>query len=1136
MNNKSINQKAHLFYALFQKIPIAMRITLLLLFVLTFQLQAEHIYSQDAKISLDMRNSTIEKVLQTIEEKSDYYFLYNNRLINVDRKVSVRVRNAAISAVLEKLFKSENVDYEVKGSQIILSPKEMHNQITAVAEAIQQQKKAITGTIVDAAGVPVIGANVIETGTTNGTVTDVDGKFSLNVEDNAIIRISYIGYLEQDINTSGKASFNITLLEDTQALEEVVVVGYGSQSKKTLTGAISVIEFDQIETTSLTSISHGLAGKAAGLRVNQVSAQPGGGAKLKIRGEAAGGAGSDPLIVIDGFPVGSTGGNMDTGVGQGFGQLGNIDNILGSLNPDDIESISVLKDAASTAIYGARAGHGVILITTKRGSNQKVQTTYSGQASVQAMSEKFQILGVQEFMDMRNRQYYENYLANNGLGIYADYIKPNENSPVFVPHYTNDQILRAQETNWLDLVTRTGFMQQHNIQVAGGSNHSRYLVSLNYMKQAGIIKRNDVQRVSGRINFDQDFGKYVTAGLTMTYSQNKFDNVPLGSHSGEYAGIIASAVRANPDNPVYDDNGNYYLDPLRSYAPNPVSLLEYKDLSVNDRLLANTHVTLKPIEGLEVKGQLGVDRRFQKRSSYIPKTTVEGQRNNGSGRIAQTDAADYLLDLNATYTRDFDEHKIKGLVGYAFQEYNGESLSGMARDFLTDAFWYHNLGAGSSERQSVGSGAYKRSIASYFGRVNYNYKDRYLVEATLRADGSSNFTPENRWGYFPSASLGWIFTEEDFMRNTGSWLSNGKFRISYGATGNENVSYGLQNTYSINWRNFVFGDSEHKGAYVGAMGNKDLTWETTTEFNVGLDLGFLNRRIQVTAEYFNRQVSDMLQWGKPIPSYNEVTSIVANAGEVESQGYELTLNTANITNKDWKWNTTLTLSHYEDKWKERPAFIAMKPYQSNNDPFNAWWTYEAVGIMRPGDPVPEAQKDLLPGMVILKDQNDDGVIDDEDMVYQGSGAPRLYFGFNNEVKYKNFDFSIYLYGESGQAKGASYLEQWTFMDTNQVINVAAWANKSFSSTNLNADHPTFLKQGTYGWGDYYVSNIYYIRCGSITLGYTIPVKLLQNVRVYTNINNPFVITNWKGLDPETDNGPYPYPNIRSLGMGVNITF
>ena len=263
---------------------------------------------------------------------------------------------------------------------------------------------------------------------------------------------------------------------------------------------------------------------------------------------------------------------------------------------------------------------------------------------------------------------------------------------------------------------------------------------------------------------------------------------------------------------------------------------------------------------------------------------------------------------------------------------------------------------------------------------------------------------------------------------------------------------------------------------------------------------------------------------------------MANAGKVESQGYELTFNTVNIANKDWKWNTTLTLSHYKDKWKERPAFIAMKPYQSNNDPFNAWWTYEAVGIMRPGDPVPDAQKDLLPGMVILKDQNDDGVINDEDMVYQGSGAPRLYFGFNNEVKYKNFDFSIYFYGESGQAKGASYLEQWTFMDTNQAINVSAWANKSFSSTNLNADHPTFLKQGTYGWGDYYVSKIYYIRCGSITLGYTVPVKLLQNVRVYANINNPFVITNWKGLDPETDNGPYPYPNIRSLGMGVNITF
>jgi hypothetical protein len=349
----------------------------------------------------------------------------------------------------------------------------------------------------------------------------------------------------------------------------------------------------------------------------------------------------------------------------------------------------------------------------------------------------------------------------------------------------------------------------------------------------------------------------------------------------------------------------------------------------------------------------------------------------------------------------------------------------------------------------------------------------------------------------------------------------------------------LQSTYAIDWKKAVIGGAEHKGAYVSAMGNKDLTWETTTELNLGLNLAFFNRRIQVTAEYFDRQVTNMLQGGKPIPSYNEVRTIVANAGKVSSSGYEFTLNTINITNDNIEWNTTLNLSHYRDKWVERPAFIAMKPYQRNDDPLNAWWSYEAVGIMKPGDPVPDAQKDLLPGMVIIKDQDKNGVIDDADMIYQGSGSPKMYFGINNTLKYRNFDFSIYFYGELGNRMGASYKEKWTFMDINQAVNVSVWANKSFNSSNTSASSPTFLKQGTYGWGDYYIKTVHYIRCGNITLGYTIPIKksILENARVFATANNPFIITNWAGLDPETDGGSdFPYPNIRSFGIGLNITF
>ena len=996
-----------------------MKLSTFLLFLCAFSALAFPAAAQETVVRITPRLLPLEQLIRQIEKQTGYLVVYNNDDLDVQQTVRVKKTVGPVREVLAGAFEGTALTADFERNYIVLRRDTASGSRNARAGSV-----IVSGAVVDEAGEPVIGANVVETGLSNGTATDENGRFALPVTLGATLKISYMGYIPQEVKVGKKLNLLITLAEDTKRIDEVVVVGYGLQQKKTLTGAVSVVKFDDLETTGIATVSQGLAGKAAGLRVTQVSAQPGGAASIKIRGQAAGGAGSDPLIVIDGFPVGSSGSNLDSDSFT-FGKMGSVDNILSSLNPDDIESISVLKDAASTAIYGARAGHGVILITTKRGRDQKAKVTYSGQVSVQTMSEKFQMLGVREFMDMRNRQYYENYLANNGLGIYAGYITPNETPPAYEPYYTNDQMLRAEGTDWLGLVTRTGAMQQHNLQVAGGSNRSRYLVSLNYMKQAGIVKRNDMHRLTGRFNFDQDFGKYASAGLTVTYSQNKFDNVPLGNNATEYSGVIAAAVQANPANPVYDGNGDYYIDPLRSSVPNPVSLLDYTDVSVNDRLLASGHVILKPVKGLELKAQLGVDRRFQKRSSYIPKTTVEGQRQNGAARVTNSDASDYMLDLNATYTKEFHGHRVKGLLGYAFQIYNSEGVEASARDFLTDAFLYHNMAAGSSERQEAASSASKRSIASYFGRINYSYRDKYLAEVTLRADGSSNFAPENRWGCFPSAALGWVFSEEAFLKKASSWLSNGKVRVSYGATGNENVGYGLQNTYSIDWRNAVIGGAENKGAYVSALGNKDLTWETTTELNLGLDLGFFDQRIQLTLEYFDRQVSDMLQGGKPIPSYNEVTTIVANAGKVQSRGVEVTLNTVNIRSKDLEWNTTLTLSHYDDRWKERPSFIAMKPYQKNDDPLNAWWAYEAVGIMQPGDPAPAAQKDLLPGMVVLNDRNDDGVLDDYDRVYQGSGAPRLYFGLNNTWRYRNFDFNIYFYGETGNRRGASYLENWT---------------------------------------------------------------------------------------------------------------
>lgn len=1083
-------------------------------------------YAQKAMISLDVRNQRVEDVLKEIETQSEFDFFFNNKHVDLNRRVSVSVDKSNIFNVLKEVFAGTSVKYSVLDNKIILSLE---------AQTPQQEKKvAVDGVVVDSNGEPVIGASVLEKGMKDsGTITDLDGKFSLKVSsDKSELEISYIGYQTQMVKAKTGKPLSIVLLEDTKLLDEVVVVGYGTQSKKSLTGAVGMMDMGNLEATTVTSISQAMGGKIAGVKVNIQSAQPGGAAKFRIRGEGSTGAGNDPLIVIDGFPV-STGNKLESG--NAYTSAGEIDNVLESLSPDDIESISVLKDAASTAIYGARAGHGVVLITTKRGKQGKARVTYSASGAIQSVRNNYDILDTQQYMDVRNKQLYEEYLAARGMGIYEGYVTPKDAS--FTPKYSNDEIARLAGTDWLKEVTRTGYMQQHNLSVNGGGEKTKYMASVNYMNQEGVVKNNGISRMSARINLDQEFNKYVSMGLTASYAQNKYDNVPLGDGDNENAGILVAAIRANPALSVYDEDGNYTIDPNRATFPNPVSLLEITDNTVKDRLMGNAFLVVKPITGLELKAQFGADRRIQKRRNYLPKTTLQGQAVGGSATVVYEDATDYLMDLTATYNKTFGEHVLKALVGYSFQKFESEgSLAGNST-FLTDAFLYHNLEAGEYAKPTVKSWASKNAMGSYFARINYQYKNRYLFEATIRADGQSNFAPENRWGYFPSVSAGWVMSEEKFMAGTQKWLSNLKLRASYGQMGNSNVGNRINSYYSVG-RNYAFGGAISNGVYTGDtdLGNPNLTWETTTEFNVGLDLGFFNNRIRFTGEYFRRRITDMLVKEKPLLTYNEVTKIADNDGSTQSEGFELTLNTTNITNTNFEWNTTLTLSRYRDRWLTRAGNWKPKDYEKENDPINGWWLYKSLGLLQPGEKAPAAQANLLPGQVILEDKNNNGVLDDGDKYLVGNGEPKIIYGFNNSLRYKRFDFNIYFYGEAGQTKGASYYEDWTKMGS-VGINVSTLAFELFSNANPTGKQPNSLTS-TYGYGDFYVKPIYYIRCGSMTLGYNIPVskKWISNLRVYVDVQNPFVITNWTGSDPETDTGTYSYPNITSYNFGLSLTF
>ena len=876
------------------------------------------------------------------------------------------------------------------------------------------------------------------------------------------------------------------------------------------------------------------------------------------------------MIIIDGFPVSAPDG-LDSGNQY---KDGNKDNILGSINPNDIESIEVLKDASSTAIYGARAGNGVIIVTTKRGKSGAAKVQYSGSVSVQDIAKSYEMLDASGFMQATNNYNRELWLRTNGVGIYGGKSESEIGTP-FVPTYTADQIANpANNTNWFDEISRLGFQTSHNLSITGGNDNTKYLISGNYFKQDGVIKNNAMERYSARVNLDQKLSKYVKMGVNLNVSRNEYDNIPLGDGQNENAGILVSAAQFNPALPIRDENGDYSMNSDASFLPNPVSLLDITDKTTKERLLGNVFFEVRPIQDLLLKANFGIDRNYQKRKQYMPTTTLYGARENGSAYVAQADNSDYLMELTANYSKQIGEHNFGVLAGHSYQLFTYEMLSGKSNDFITDGFLYNNLGAGNAKRPTVGSSATKSRMASFFGRVNYSFKDRYLLTATIRTDGSSNFAEGNRWGVFPSVAAGWRFLEEDFMSPLKNVLSNGKLRLSYGETGNSNVGDVAYSYYKVKDRNNIFGGSMINGVYLDQLGNGALTWETTREWNVGLDLGFLDGRVNVTAEYYHKNISDLLN-ERTLLSYNEVNKIIANVGKTQSQGFELTINTTNIRNKDFEWTSDLTFSLYRDKWKERDPNWKPKAY----DEYNGWMRYYSGylsdGLVQPGETI-DHMPGALPGQVKIKDIDGyvyeadgsikvdehgipmktgkpDGKLDDADKVIYGSKDPGYLMGFNNTLRYKNFDFNIYFYGQFDKLSAGSYKKTWISNNVNDLrrgYNQPTSIKDIWSSANPNGTLPGYFQtESAYGTGDYYYEKTWFIRCRNITLGYNIPLKtskhILSNVRVYFDVNNPFIITPYTGLDPETDVSSdktdaaqlqWAYPNVRTYSFGLDITF
>jgi len=955
---------------------------------------------------------------------------------------------------------------------------------------------------------------------------------------------------------------------DVTALDDVVVIGYGTVKKRDLTGAVSSVKASELSLTAASSIGHALKGRAAGMTVIQNSAQPGGGLDILIRGAGSLNAGNQPMYIVDGFPIatldqpGSGNERLDPGT----------QSILNFVNPNDISSVEVLKDASATAIYGSRAAHGVILITTKRGVSGKSIVSYNTSYAIQKHTNIFDVYNLKGWMTEKNNSSWDMWMFENEVIPYGNRtletaMSSPKNGVSYKLPFTDTQISNAGEgTDWVKLVTRDGSIQQHNLSVQGGSELTKYMVSVNYFDQKGIIRNSELKRYTGKINLDQTLNKYFKMGVNLTASQLDNDNTPLGDQPWEKSGLIRAAVQMGPQIKAIDTNGNYPINPLLPTQPNPYSLLTVQDKGLMNRFLANAFVTSEPVKGLLLKLNLGTDLAYQSRKTYMPKTTLHGGLAGGIATINQSLNEQYLTEATANYfTKVNDIHQIGILLGWSAERFIASGNNTGNNNFITDGFGWNNLNAGSGTK-TVGSWGGENNMMSYFTRLNYTLLDRYLFTASFRADGASVFAKNNKWGYFPSVALGWNIADEDFMKFLLPKVSMLKLRASYGQTGNSNIgSNAFASYYAMPAWNNADGQPEI-GVFQARLENPDLKWETTTELNFGLDVAMFSGKVAGSFEYYNRVISDLLNY-KLLNTYQDISFVMANIGKTQSKGFEATINLKNITTKDFSWTTDFVFSLFRDNWLERTADWKPSVYENTTDPIRSIYSRVAVGILQVGDPVPAAQPDLKPGQLIIKDINGykrdeygdpvvengkfiltgkpDGIIDDADSRLFGTTDPGYIAGFSNHLKYKAFDLSFDFNG----------MFKRSMMDpTNMAFGVSADGIAQYGYNGLRTlktrwtpDRPSttqpssFFGWSRYGYGDWFYENAWFIRLQNVTLGYTLPVsaslkKVFSSLRVYFDVNNLLVITPYTGLDPETDAYAAAYPNARTFTLGLDVKF
>lgn len=1076
-------------------------------------------FGQSQVIHLSKSKATLQSFIKEIESQTKMSVDFSQNTIDLNKKVDVNTKVPTLATLMNAILDGQLLTYKIVNRHIIIVKKEAK----AGKQTSPKGKHTVKGKVLDSHGEPVIGATVMENGTKNGVVTDIDGNFTLQASTSSpVLNISYIGYEPQKIKMQeGQNAKTIQLKEDSQNLNEVVVVGYGTQKKSDLTGGVIAISEEKLNLVTTNNLMDRLAGQVPGLSITTGNATPGQDQSIRVRGVNSLSASNEPLIVLDGIPYSGS---------------------LGDINPDMVASMSVLKDASAAAIYGARGANGVILIQTKQGKVGKATVTYKGQVGFSEPERRLDMMNGKEYV-----KYLQDYFhLKNGL----DYSELTPEKILGADEYANYQA--GRETDWQDVIFRKGFTTNHELGISGGTESTTYIASLSHVLTKGVMENTGMHRTNVSLNVNQNLGKWLKIGVNMQATEKTLDGPGPSLESG---------LKLSPYSSVYDEEGyiNFYPMTRNTLFSNPLSNIkaDYDRKFRNIFLSSYANVDL-PVKGLSFRTNFGYNYRSSFTGSYYGRNTLSGKTSNGSASISNRHYYDYTWENVLKYALEIGEHKFDATGLFSMQQTNNQYSAQSAESFMSDDYGYHNMNAG-EKNISISSSLTETAMLSYMLRLNYSYKSRYLITLTGRQDGYSAFGTNNKYAFFPSVALAWNINSEKFMAGTSKWLDQLKLRLSYGSNGNQAISaYQTLDRLSA-VKKYLFGDEATpvNGVYLptNGVGNPNLKWETTNTFNAGLDYSFLNGRLLGSFDFYVSNTKDLLM-SRSVPYMNGYRSIMDNIGSTRNIGLEFVLTSVNIRNKDFEWRTTFNLAWNKDE-------ITKLADNATQDLTNKWFVgessrvyydYNVVGTWQTNEATwdatkkkyinadgKEIQKGAVPGSAKLEDVNGDGVIDSNDKKVIGSKLPSITSALTNNFAYKNVYASFVLTGLFGQWRQMHdyNFDRW-MPEFNYLSGMNYWTEDNPTNEMTSPVYVPFNKHGFY-------KRMNYVHIKNVTLGYRLPKEWanslgLQSIKCDLSVNNLYTFSNIKNalnFDSTQDDekgAVIGYPTARSYMFTLNVSF